>query len=122
MILKLKDWPTSDDFKHMLPTRFDDLMKNLPIKQYTHRNSILNLASGIPEFFSKPDLGPKLYIAYSSADTYKQGTTNLHIDISDAVNLMIYVGDTFNSTVPSSSQNSTDTQTSNSNKSRTKKR
>lgn len=34
--------------------------------------------------------GPKLYVAYSSANTPKEGTTNLHVDISDAVNLLVY--------------------------------
>ena len=29
-------------------------------------------------------------MAYSSAKTPKDGTTNLHVDISDAVNLLIY--------------------------------
>lgn len=94
MILKLKDWPTSDDFKTTLPSRYEDLMKNLPIKEYTHRTGAYNLASNLPNFFCLPDLGPKLYIAYSSANTPKEGTTNLHVDISDAVNLMLYVGET----------------------------
>lgn len=93
MILKLKDWPTADDFKQLLPSRFDDLMNNLPIGEYTHRDGQFNLVSRLPDFFCKPDLGPKLYIAYSSAETPKEGTTNLHVDISDAVNLVMYVGD-----------------------------
>lgn len=94
MILKLKDWPTSDDFKQLLPSRFEDLMSNLPVGEYTHRDGQFNLVSTLPDFFCKPDLGPKLYIAYSSAETPKEGTTNLHVDISDAVNLVMYVGDT----------------------------
>lgn len=93
LILKLKDWPSSDDFKNFLPSRYQDLMKNLPIKKFTQRNGAYNLVSYLPEFFCLPDLGPKLYIAYSSAETSKEGTTNLHVDISDAVNLMVYVSD-----------------------------
>ena len=93
MILKLKDWPDSADFKHILPSRFDDLMSNLPIAEYTLREGSLNLVSTLPSLFLKPDLGPKLYIAYSSAETPREGTTNLHVDISDALNLMIYVGE-----------------------------
>jgi lysine-specific demethylase 3 len=91
LILKLKDWPTSADFKQLLPTRFDDLMKNLPIRKYSHRDGSLNMISNLPSYFSTPDLGPKMYIAYSSIDTPKAGTTNLHVDISDAVNLLMYV-------------------------------
>lgn len=93
MILKLKDWPTSDDFKHMLPSRFADLMEHMPIKDYVHRTAPFNLVSYLPASFCLPDLGPKLYVAYSSASTPKDGTTNLHVDISDAVNLLIYASD-----------------------------
>lgn len=92
IICKLKDWPTTDDFKNVLESRYNDLMANLPIKQYTCRDGKLNLASYLPDLYLKPDLGPKMYIAYSSADTPKDGTTSLHIDISDAVNIMMYVG------------------------------
>lgn len=92
MILKLKDWPNSDDFKKVLPSRFDDLMTNLPAKPYTSREGFFNMASSLTDSFLKPDLGPKLYIAYSSAKIAKEGTTNLHVDISDAFNLMMYVG------------------------------
>jgi lysine-specific demethylase 3 len=92
MILKLKDWPSSEDFEQIMPSRFEELMRNLPVKKYTHRNGQLNLISYMPDFFLKPDLGPKLYIAYSSAQIKNEGTTNLHVDISDAVNLLIYVG------------------------------
>lgn len=92
MILKLKDWPPSEDFKTLMPSRFDDLMQNLPIGIYTKRDGCLNLASSLPDLFLKPDLGPKLYIAYSSAKTPAAGTTNLHVDISDAINVMLYVG------------------------------
>lgn len=34
-----------------------------------------------------------MYVAYSSASTPREGTTNLHVDISDAVNLLIYTAD-----------------------------
>lgn len=91
MILKLKDWPNSEDFKNILPTRYDDLMKNSPIKPYTSREGLFNMASSLHDHFLKPDLGPKMYIAYSSAKVRKEGTTNLHVDISDAFNLMIHV-------------------------------
>lgn len=56
---------------------------------YTQRGGRLNLASRLPECFVRPDLGPKMYTAYGSPTA---GTTNLHLDISDAVNVMVYVG------------------------------
>lgn len=92
MLLKLKDWPPGDDFAEMLPSRYNDLMQALPLSEYTHRNGRLNLASRLPECIVRPDLGPKMYNAYGSALHPSKGTTNLHLDISDAVNVMVYVG------------------------------
>lgn len=92
MLLKLKDWPPGEDFAEILPTRFNDLMKCLPLGDYTQRNGRLNLASRLPDCFVRPDLGPKMYNAYGSALYANKGTTNLHLDISDAVNVMVYIG------------------------------
>ncbi|XP_077493923.1 lysine-specific demethylase 3A-like isoform X2 [Amblyomma americanum] len=92
MLLKLKDWPAGDDFSDMLPRRFNDLMKVLPLPEYTHRDGVFNLAGRLPECFVRPDLGPKMYNAYGSALCPDKGTTNLHLDVSDAVNVMVYVG------------------------------
>ncbi|XP_078589368.1 putative JmjC domain-containing histone demethylation protein 2C isoform X1 [Branchiostoma floridae x Branchiostoma japonicum] len=92
MLLKLKDWPPGEDFSEMLPRRFQDLMQALPLPEYTCRTGKLNLASRLPDFFVRPDLGPKMYNAYGSAAHPSEGTTNLHLDISDAVNVMVYVG------------------------------
>lgn len=92
MLLKLKDWPPGEDFAEILPTRFNDLMRCLPLGDYTKRDGKYNLASRLPSIFVKPDLGPKMYNAYGSALHPTKGTTNLHLDISDAVNVMVYVG------------------------------
>lgn len=92
MLLKLKDWPPDEEFSELLPTRYKDLMNSLPLPEYTSRNGVLNLAGRLPECFVRPDLGPKMYSAYGSALHPDRGTTNLHIDISDAVNVLIFVG------------------------------
>jgi lysine-specific demethylase 3 len=92
MLLKLKDWPPGEDFAEVLPDRFKDLMAALPLTDYTDRNGRLNLAARLPNNFVKPDLGPKMYIAYGSGLHLDKGTTNLHLDISDAVNVMVHVG------------------------------
>ncbi|CAG0878489.1 unnamed protein product [Darwinula stevensoni] len=92
MLLKLKDWPPAMDFKDLLPSRFDDLMQALPLGEYTIREGVLNLSSRLPNIFVKPDLGPKMYIAYGSTVHPSVGTTNLHLDISDAVNVMVHTG------------------------------
>nr|XP_037283889.1 lysine-specific demethylase 3A-like [Rhipicephalus microplus] len=92
MLLKLKDWPPCDDFSDMLPSRFNDLMKVLPLPEYTHRDGVFNLVGRLPECFVRPDLGPKMYSAYGSALYPNKHTTNLHVDVSDAVNIMVYLG------------------------------
>ncbi|KAM9211863.1 lysine-specific demethylase 3A isoform 3-T3 [Dugong dugon] len=94
MVLKLKDWPPGEDFRDMMPSRFDDLMANIPLPEYTRRDGKLNLASRLPNYFVRPDLGPKMYNAYGliTAEDRKYGTTNLHLDVSDAANVMVYVG------------------------------
>ncbi|KAL7030679.1 hypothetical protein ACKWTF_006747 [Chironomus riparius] len=92
MLLKLKDWPPETDFKKIMPSRFEDIMKNLPMNPYTNRTGDLNIVKYLPQCFLHPDLGPKGYFAYGSPYYLKEGTTNLHLDISDACNVMCYIG------------------------------
>lgn len=88
----LQDWPPGEDFAELLPKRFADVMKALPLSEYTQRNGRLNLTARLPECFVRPDLGPKMYNAYGSALLCTKGTTNLHLDVSDATNVMVYIG------------------------------
>lgn len=90
-VLKLKDWPTSDDFANVMKDHFDDIMKAVPLADYTNRDGKFNLARYLPDHFSRPDLGPKMYSAYSQTHPSTQGSTNLHLDVSDAVNVMVHV-------------------------------
>jgi [histone H3]-dimethyl-L-lysine9 demethylase len=92
MLLKLKDWPPDSDFKNLMPSRFEDVMKNLPMNQYTNRIGDLNIVKYLPSCIIHPDLGPKGYFAYGSPFYLKEGTTNLHLDIADACNVMVYIG------------------------------
>jgi hypothetical protein len=92
MLLKLKDWPPTEDIAHYMPKRFNDLVNAYPIPEYTKREGVFNLAGYLPEYCLKPELGPKMYIAYGSALYSDKGSTNLHIDMSDAVNCLVYVG------------------------------
>jgi len=89
---RLKDWPPGQDFNEILPEHYDDFMNNLPLKSYTTRTGKLNLACRLPKEMLKPDLGPKMYSAYGTTKFPERGTTNLHLDISDAINVMVYVG------------------------------
>lgn len=74
-------------------------MTALPLKDYTQRDGKLNLAARLPVCFVRPDLGPKMYSAYGNAGKPSTGkpimsTTNLHLDVSDAVNVMVFVSPT----------------------------
>ncbi|KAJ2742707.1 nuclear pore complex subunit, partial [Coemansia sp. BCRC 34301] len=90
-ILKLKDWPPTDDFCRRLPVHFARFMEALPFPEYTQRKGRFNLANRLPAEFVPPDLGPKMYCAYGSSDGEGGvGTTNLHCDMADAVNIMAY--------------------------------
>ena len=90
---KLKDWPPGEEFSEILPEQFRDLMSCIPLPEYTtHDFGTRNLVCRLPKSFGLiPDLGPKMYTAYGLASD-ERGTTNLHLDVSDAVNVMVYVG------------------------------
>ena len=45
MLLKLKDWPPSEDFSEKLPRRYEDFMQTLPLGEYARRDGKLNTAS-----------------------------------------------------------------------------
>ena len=46
----------------------------------------------MPDYFLRPELGLEMYIAYCNALYSEKASTNLHLDMSDAVNLLVYVG------------------------------
>ncbi|KAG7325568.1 hypothetical protein KOW79_011884 [Hemibagrus wyckioides] len=94
IVYRLKDWPSGEEFMALMPSRYDDLMKNLPLPEYSDPEGNLNLASHLPSFFVRPDLGPRLCCAYGVASSQEQdfGTANLHMEVSDVVSVLVYVG------------------------------
>ncbi|KAF0025000.1 hypothetical protein F2P81_021881, partial [Scophthalmus maximus] len=94
MVYRLKDWPSGEEFMALMPSRYDDLMKNLPLPEYSDPEGNLNLASHLPSFFVRPDLGPRLCCAYGVAASQDQdfGTANVHVEVSDVVSVLVYVG------------------------------
>ncbi|KAJ7899515.1 Clavaminate synthase-like protein [Mycena olivaceomarginata] len=89
---KLKDWPPSSDFKTTFPELYEDFSQAVPIPTYVRRDGALNLASHFPSNSVAPDLGPKMYNANANLkDTGGKGSTRLHMDMADALNLMTYV-------------------------------
>ncbi|KAJ3340719.1 Lysine-specific demethylase 3B [Gonapodya sp. JEL0774] len=90
-VLKIKDWPTDEHFSKKFPRHYADLMANLPFKPVTHPDGAWNLASRLPGWEVGVDLGPKLYIGYASVmGSEGFGTTTLHWDMADAINILCY--------------------------------
>ena len=104
---KLKDWPPTASFASTFPHLFADFETALPLPLYTRRTGPLNLASHFPPQWNAPDLGPKMYNATPARDFLPfpddatelekmeivqdvRGTTNLHLDLTDAVNIMLF--------------------------------
>jgi len=102
-LVKLKDFPPLQDFADLLPRHHADWARALPFPDYTARKGRLNLASALPDSSLPPDLGPKMYAAYGAYDSAEgtaegapgeglcPGSTKLHMDMSDAVNVLAYV-------------------------------
>ena len=44
-------------------------MRVLPLPEYTRRDGRLNMTTSLPDFFVKPDLGPKMYNAYGEHES-----------------------------------------------------
>ncbi|KAF5357688.1 hypothetical protein D9758_007482 [Tetrapyrgos nigripes] len=90
-IWKLKDWPPSTDFKTTFPELYEDFSKAVPVPNYVRRDGTLNISSHFPTNAIAPDLGPKMYNAMgSSCDIGSMGSTRLHMDMADAVNIMTF--------------------------------
>lgn len=67
-------------------------MKVVPFPDITRHDGVRNFGVRFPLKSNKPDLGPKLYCAQSSIDAAGYGTTKLHIDAADAINIMVHCG------------------------------
>lgn len=92
---KLKDWPMSSEFKVMFPDLSNDFDAAVPAPSYVRRDGALNVSAHFPSNSISPDLGPKMYNALATLDNVGTlGTTRLHMDMSDAFNVMTYAAST----------------------------
>ncbi|KAJ3061616.1 hypothetical protein HDU98_002448, partial [Podochytrium sp. JEL0797] len=91
-ILKLPDWPSHLNFSTKFPVHFADFKANAPFEAYSGFMGARNLAARLPQHYVPPDLGPKMYNAFGSSDAGKNGfgTTPIHLDMADAVNIMMH--------------------------------
>ncbi|KAI0650954.1 hypothetical protein C8Q79DRAFT_998671 [Trametes meyenii] len=94
--IKLKDWPPSVSFADKFKRHHEAFMNAVPMPSYTRNNGLRNLAAHYPEpphpYRSlKPDLGPKMYLATRDIDGV--GSTPLHLDVTSAVNILVYASD-----------------------------
>lgn len=102
--LKLKDWPNTNDLQHLFSDHFEACFESIPVSEYVTREGEFNLPKYLPNYFIPPELGPKLYSAYSMIDycdfvedekmcaNVPTASTVSHTDLSDAVNLLCYTG------------------------------
>ncbi|KAJ8473530.1 hypothetical protein ONZ45_g16263 [Pleurotus djamor] len=92
--VKLKDYPTATTFGEKVPAHARDFFSTLPLPQYTAHQGPLNIAAFYPmNYLSAPDLGPKMYAATASTKNGQHvGSTRLHMDMADAVNIMMNDG------------------------------
>ncbi|TNY23130.1 hypothetical protein DMC30DRAFT_444664 [Rhodotorula diobovata] len=89
------DWPAAEDFKDEYPDLWhDQFMDVLPAGSLTRRDGVLNLSAHTPLNACPPDLGPKGYFSEISCDDEGgQGSTKLHKDVADAVNVLLWASD-----------------------------
>ncbi|KAI9263576.1 hypothetical protein EDC94DRAFT_518275 [Helicostylum pulchrum] len=99
-VLKVKDLPPNKSLKAEYPRLYQDFMNTLVTPEYCTADGYFNLANRLPEEYLPPDLGPKLFISYGSDESGKTGKTNLHCDMTDAVNVMYYADDNTSESVP----------------------
>ncbi|KAL6303835.1 hypothetical protein BKA93DRAFT_720606, partial [Sparassis latifolia] len=94
-IMKLKDWPPEKHFSTQFPELFKAFMDGVPYPDLARLDGVLNLAAHFPQNGIPPDLGPKMYNAHGlKHDNLHHGSTKLHIDITDAVNVLLWAADT----------------------------
>ncbi|KAJ1557414.1 hypothetical protein HK405_016087, partial [Cladochytrium tenue] len=84
---KLAEWPMDAKLGELSTPHLDAFADMVPCPSYTTADGKYNLVRYLPGGGALPDLGPKLHIACGSTD--EVGTTPLHADAGDAVNILV---------------------------------
>lgn len=88
--LKLKGWLSSDLFLEQFPDHYTQIIRGLPLPEYMDpKSGILNIASKMSQHAPGLDLGPCVYMSYSSGEELlpADSMTNLCYDLRDVVRL-----------------------------------
>ncbi|KAI9429749.1 hypothetical protein BJY52DRAFT_1133757 [Lactarius psammicola] len=90
-VLKVKDWPSQDTFRGgKFAEIYEEFEDCLPFPHLTRLNGRDNLAAHFPDDAGlPPDLGPKVYFALAAMQN-DHGSTRLHCDLTDAVNVCVF--------------------------------
>ncbi|KAM7256579.1 hypothetical protein ACFE04_012320 [Oxalis oulophora] len=92
--LKLKGWLSSILFQKQFPAHYAQVINALPLPEYMDpKSGLLNIAAKLPQDIQKPDLGPSVYISYSSGRelTQEESVRKLSYAMSDVVNILVHV-------------------------------
>ncbi|XP_012857074.1 PREDICTED: lysine-specific demethylase JMJ25-like [Erythranthe guttata] len=90
-ILKLEDWPPAESFAERLPRHFQEFVKCLPFKHYTHQAGYLNMTAKTPKKSLKPELGPKICFGYGVDEHLGFcSASKLQYGLSDMVNILMH--------------------------------
>ncbi|EYU19008.1 hypothetical protein MIMGU_mgv1a026627mg [Erythranthe guttata] len=91
-ILKLEYWPPAESFAERLPRHFQEFVKCLPFKHYTHQAGYLNMPAKTPKKSLKLDLGPKICFGYGVDEHLGFcSATKLQYALSDMVNILMHI-------------------------------
>jgi hypothetical protein len=88
LVVRIKDLPAQQSFADTYPTQSDRLRREIErIRTFDvcTYGGAQNVAAHTPKRDIPPDLGPKTYVSL------KDGETNIHLDMSDAFNVLVEV-------------------------------
>ncbi len=92
-VLKVTNWPPrGEQFAEYLSEHSRDLLKHLPLPEYTRKSSVDNLASYLPDPFVRADLGPRVLLTQGlGRQSPGRCSVRLSCEVADAMWLLVNV-------------------------------